>query len=128
VLSVAPKDRAFHNFAEKPIKSLRKFTPVIVLTRDAFYFGDMVSFSTQFTNVRNKHVINHIEGEPQLYTLIDSMRKWGQSRQHQFGTKMDDVAVFIPSGDIPMPIVIQVLAGLNTTEYFDKVILGGGMM
>ncbi len=128
VLSAAPGDPAFHNYQETPGRQLRKFTPVVILTNEAFYFGDMAAFSSQFTNIRNKHLIKHVDGEPQLLALLQSLNKWGKSRQHQFGIKMDDVAVFIPSGDIPMPIVIQVLSSISNADMFAKVILGGGLM
>jgi hypothetical protein len=128
VMSATPDDPAFHTYRELPEKKLRKFTPVVILTTEAFYFGDMASFSTSYSNVRNKHLIRHVDGEPQLLSLLGSIDKWGRNRHHQFGIKMDDIAVFIPSGDIPMPIVIQVLASLNNADMFKKVVLGGGLM
>jgi hypothetical protein len=128
VMSVPIEDPAFHNFKEIPNQNLRKFTPTILLTTDAFYFGDMNSFSQNLGNVRDKFMIRHVDGEPQLLTLLKSVDQWGENRQHQHGTKMDDVAMLVPSGEIPLPIVMQVLAGINNSKLFKKVILGGGML
>jgi len=128
VVSITPDDPAHHNFKETPQKNLRKFTPVVVLTTESFYFGDVDSFTKGFGNVRNKYSIPHVDGEPQLLNLLKSMNNWGKNRHHQLNIKMDDIALFVPSGDIPMPIVLQVLAGLNNSGMFKRVILGSGLI
>ncbi len=65
------------------------------------------------------------DGEPQLAGLVDTMSKWVEERAKSANVPIDKVLVLIPAGDIPMPIVIQVIAGLRKSPHFERVILGG---
>lgn len=128
VVSATVSDPAYHNYKEEPRKAITRFTPALVLTTEAFYFGDLSAFSATLGDMRDKFVIRHIDGEPQLLTLIDTMGKWITERAAHDNVPMDKLLVLIPSGDIPMPIVIQVLAGLRKSPLFEHVILGSGII
>lgn len=128
VVSAPVDDPSFHQYKEVPRQSLTRFTPALVLTTEAFYFGDLNSFSANLGDVRDKYIIRHIDGEPQLLGLIETMGKWITDRAANENIPMDKMLILIPSGDIPMPIVIQVLAGLRKSPLFEHVILGSGII
>lgn|GEM_PF-935698 len=128
VLSVPPRDLAWHRFQESPSTSLRRSTPAVVLTADAFYFGDMKSFSEDLHDIRSKFVIRHIDGEPQLQTLLRQMDRWLGDRRAKDTATDSGVVVLVPSGEIPTPIVIQVMAGLQQSANFSRVVLGAGLL
>lgn len=128
VVSAAVDDPGYHRFSETARKSLTKNTPAVVLTTEAFYFGDLAAFTSNFEDVRDKFIIRHVDGEPQLTTLIETMNTWLNDRSARTQVPLDHLLVLVPTGDIPMPIVIQVLAGLKRSPQFERVILGGGLM
>lgn len=128
VMSASIADPAFHTYKEQPQQQLRRSTPAVLLTTEAFYFGDLGAFTVNFSDVRDKFIIRHIDGEPQLLTLIDTLDKWAAQAEVNTKQPLEDILVFVPSGDIPMPIVIQVLAGLRQSPRFKRVVLGGGLM
>ena len=127
VLAAPPVDSSWHNYQEKTTATLRRSTPTVVLTTDAFYFGDMRSFTEDFHDVRSKYKIRHVEGEPQLQTLIVQLEKWLGERNNKEAPMDAGIVVFVPSGEIPTPIVIQVMAGLQSRNSFKRVVLGGGI-
>lgn len=128
VVSTPVEDPAFHRFKEEPRDSLQRTTPTVVLTTEAFYFGDLAGFSTNFDDPRNKYMIRHVDGEPQLAGLVETMNKWVTERASGANVPIDKILVFVPAGDIPMPIVIQVIAGLKKSPYFERVIIGSSLM
>jgi hypothetical protein len=122
------EDPAFHRFEETPVAMLSKFTPAVVLTAEAFYFGDLEAFTTNFADARDKYVVRHVDGEPQLYSLLETMQKWIEYRAKNSNVPKQKAMVLVPSGDIPVPIVVQVIAGLRKSPYFERVVLGSGLM
>jgi hypothetical protein len=128
VVAATVADPGFHRFRETAHQSLTKHTPAVVLTTEAFYFGDLAAFTTNFEDVRDKFIIRHVEGEPQLTTLVETMDRWLTNRAQRQQVPLDKLLVFVPTGDIPMPIVMQVLAGLKQSAHFERVVLGGGLM
>lgn len=128
VVQAAVDDPSFHRFREETRDSLTPRTPAVVLTTEAFYFGDLDSFTVNFADNRNKFILPHVDGEPQLAGLVETMSGWVADRSANDNVAIDKVLVFIPEGEIPMPIVIQVIAGLRRSPYFDRVILAGGLM
>ena len=121
------EDPSFHRFSETPSATLSKFTPAIVLTTEAFYFGDLSAFTTKFGDAGDKYILRHVDGEPQLFNLIETMQKWVEQRSRDSNIPKQNLLVLIPSGDIPVPIVTQVVAGLRKTTYFKRVVLGSGL-
>ena len=55
------------------------------------------------------------------------MNLWVTNRAQSANVPIDRILVFVPAGDIPMPIVIQVIAGLKKSPYFDRVVIGSGL-
>ena len=74
----------------------------------------------------NKFVVPHVDNIPRTGDLIVDLEKWQKNRTEKANIPRDKILVFVPSGDIPMPIVIQVLAQLKEHGNFARVILGGG--
>jgi hypothetical protein len=128
VVAASVDDPAEHRFRESPHAAVSKLTPAVVLTTEAFFFGDLAAFTTNFSDTRDKFMIRHVDGEPQLQLLIDTMEQWAQDRQKSANVPLDKVLVFVPAGDIPMPIVIQVLAGLRKAPHFSRVVMGSGII
>lgn len=128
VATAAIQDPGAFNFKEEPRDVMTPQTPAVFLTTEAFFFGDMSAFSTNFADPRGKFMIKHVDGEPQLQTLVQTMSDWVLNRTKDENVPINKVLVFVPAGDIPMPIVIQVLAGLRKSPQFSRVILGSGLM
>ena len=129
LVSIPFPDPGFHDFEESPVQSLEKTTPVVAISTSSFYFGDLLAFSEDVLESRNKFSIPHKDGEPQLKTLIETMNTWLSRRTDHTKKKIENggIVVFIPSGEIPMPIVIQVIAGLKYSGLFERVVLAGGL-
>lgn len=126
VMRVAMNDPAYHQFTPKSGTNLSESTPAIVLTSEAFYFGTVAAFSTEYGSVRNKIVLHHIDGRPQLKGLIKAISQLRASRKESL--QSGGVVILVPSGDIPAPIVIQVMAELQKTQTFGRIVLGGGFI
>lgn len=128
VVSAGVEDPAYHTFEEAPLAMLSRHTPAVVLTPEAFYFGDLESFTANFADTRDKYIVSHVDGEPQLYSLLETMQKWIEHRAKNDNVPKQRAMVLVPSGDIPVPIVVQVIAGLRKSPYFERVVLGTGLM
>jgi hypothetical protein len=55
------------------------------------------------------------------------MSAWVTDRSKRSNVPLSPVLVMIPSGDIPMPILIEVVAVLRSSSLFKRVILSSGM-
>jgi len=128
VLNSPVRDQSFHRFSEKPAKRISAYTTMIVLTTESFYFGDVRGFSTDYHDVRKRFEIPHIDGEPQLGTTIEWIKKWQKERQDKLAIRPDQIAVLVPSNQIPMAIVMQVIEQLKQERLFERVILGGSVL
>jgi hypothetical protein len=128
VLAVPMDEGTFGRFKEKGTESLGDRTPLLLLTRDAFIFGTLQAFATDLSSVRNKFYVPHEEGAPHLPRLSQDLGKWIQEKGEEPQGALPRVLIFIPTEDIPMPIVIQCLAALKNSGLFDKIIIGGGLV
>ena len=106
----------------QPRATIDNNAAIVILTRDRFYFGQLSSFGKDLSAVHNKFQIPHIDGAPDLPRLVLDLSKW------QIEAKAGRSLVFVPTEDIPMPIVIQCFAALKKSGLFDQVILGGGLL
>lgn len=106
----------------QPRASIDNSAALVILTRDRFYFGQLSSFGKDLSAVHNKFQIPHIDGAPDLPRLVLDLSKW------QTDAKTSRSLIFVPTEDIPMPIVIQCFAALKKSGLFDQVILGGGLL
>lgn len=128
VVQVPLLDKGFKNFTEKSSEILSADTPLVLLTKDAFFFGTVGSFAQDITNVRNKFYIPHADGAPQLNRLARELERWMLERAEETGKPMPQTVIFLPTEEIPMPIVIQCVSGLTRSKLFKKVVIGGGLV
>lgn len=106
----------------QPRSTIDNNAGLVILARDRFYFGQLSSFGKDLSAVHNKFQIPHIDGAPDLPRLVLDLSKW------QIEVKASRSLIFVPTEDIPMPIVIQCFAALKKSGLFDQVILGGGLL
>jgi hypothetical protein len=121
-------DPAFHNFEENTQHSVREQTMAVMLTTKGFYFGDLSAFSRSMEKKGGRYVVPHVDNTPRTGDLIEEMAAWRKRRQQTENVPDEHILVFVPSGDIPMPIVIQVMAQLREHGNFERIILGGGFV
>ena len=110
---------------------LQKSTSVVVLTTEALFFGALNAFTEEFADPRRKYKIPHVDGAPQLGTLTNQMERWNAKRLASTtkGTANNKavtsrgkpsadqpVTIFLPAPEIPMPIVIQIVAALEASS------------
>ncbi|MBM4250978.1 MAG: hypothetical protein FJ146_03330 [Deltaproteobacteria bacterium] len=126
VQSYVPDPR-FHKFDAFNRDNITNNTAALILTSEAFYFGDLSSFSVDFTSSQNKYSLPHKDGLPQIQKLVKEMSLWVSRRSKNSNIPLSPVLVMIPSGDIPMPILIEVVAVLRSSSLFGRVILSSGM-
>ncbi len=106
----------------EPKATLGNDSALVILTKDRFFFGQLGAFGKDLSAVHNKFFIPHVDGAPNLPELVSQLEKW-QSDAH-----VPRSLIFVPTEDIPMPIVIQCFAALKKSGLFDQVILGGGLL
>jgi len=128
VLAVPMDDGTFTRFKEQSTESLGDRTPLLLLTREAFIFGTLKAFATDLSSVRDKFYVPHEEGAPHLPKLSLDLSKWMLEKSEESEGSLPRVLIFMPTEDIPMPIVIQCLAALKKSGLFDKIIIGGGLV
>lgn len=124
VISVVPLDPTSHHFRETPKDEIRRTTPVIVLTEQAFYFGDVAAFSTNFSDKQQKFMIPHENQTPQTGKLVDAMKEWLKRRYDKQNIAVSSFAVFVPKGLIPMNIVILAVEQLKREKAFERIVFG----
>jgi len=127
VMPVFLEDPAHHTYRRGASYELQPSTATVVLTTRAIYYGDMNSFTSDYRSVRNKIVLHHIDGRPQLKGLLNTVKSWNRGRSPD-AQQQHEVVVFVPSGDIPAPIVLQIVEALRGEGYFKRVVLGGGLI
>jgi hypothetical protein len=127
VLGNAVADPGYHRYREEPRHYLSKLTPTVVLTAKAFYFGSLSAFSEDYATSHNKYQIPHKDGSPLLGLLIESVETWLRHRSKNENVPIDKILVLIPMGEIPVPIVTQVVNEIKKSALIDRVILGSGI-
>lgn len=121
-------DPAYHNFEEHTQHAIREQTTAVMLTTKGFYFGDLEAFSKSMERKGVRYVVPHVDNTPRTGELIEEMAAWRKHRQQKENIPSESILVFVPSGDIPMPIVIQVMAQLREHGNYSRIILGGGFV
>ncbi len=121
-------DPGYYQYREQPRDEILKTTPAVVMTTEAFFFGDVDAFAEHLGNTGSRYVIRHIDGEPQLPQLVETMTTWINGRTKKENVPINGIVLLLPAGNIPMPIVIQVIAGLRKSPLFSRVVLGSGLM
>jgi len=107
---------------------LRKTTPVVVMTLEEFYIGDLDAFTTDLEEIRNKYVVHHVDGFPQMHLLLKGISAWKQERWKRAKIKDDGYVIFLPTSDLPISVVTHVIDGLKRNHGFNRVVLASGLL
>lgn len=111
----------------KPVDMISAHTPVIILTRSEFIIGDVDSFTEKLSHIRNKFIIPHKSGAPDIISLEEDMEKWLFARKSKDKIPNLGFAVLLPTDEMPSPIVIQVIHALKKSKIFERIVLAGGL-
>ena len=98
-------------------------TPVIVLGEEAFYFGDLSSFTKGYRQIRDKYKVPHQEGSPQMIQLQKAINRWKKTKKLNKGVKTDDFAILLPSEQWPVAVITQIMSFLKQYSGFRDIIL-----
>lgn len=129
VISVPVEERDSKPINEKnDASTITAKTPVVVLTENEIFFGDIAAFSSDLYSVDNKFSVKHKDGAPDLFSLARDMKKWMIQKQNSEKKPTGNIVVLMPAKTIPMPIVIQMIAELKKSFPFERVVLGGGIL
>ncbi len=128
VASQPPADEMLNHFREDPETSLNATTSVLALTPKELIIGDIASFTSQKSDPRNKFVINHLDGSPQVSVALDQMEKWRDDRKRRLGIRHDNILILLPDAAVPIAIVSAVADKVRKTKDFSHIIMGGGLM
>ncbi|MBI2603820.1 MAG: hypothetical protein HYW48_12275 [Deltaproteobacteria bacterium] len=95
----------------------------ILFHENAFYFGNLEGFGRSLKSGDQKFYIPHIKEQPQLEEL-------GTNLKALMGTVLSDhkLAILIPAANVDITKVIKVVDYLRSSQIFDTVILGGGLI
>jgi hypothetical protein len=128
VVSVPFDDPTQHNFRERPSASVGSQTLIIALTPTELIFGDLAAFSAQRSDVRNKFLVPHRDGSPQIATLLTQYQSWEADRKNRLGIRSDGIAILLPDPAIPMPIIAATVDMIKSSGKFEHVAIGGGLL
>lgn len=127
IVSIPFDDPGLSDFKETPKEFLNEKSPAVVLnSRGDFFFGEIQAFSKDLSGTRNKFIISSVEGRPDLTSLILTMKKWRKNLNDEEG--LGSFVVFMPSPQVPINVVIQVVAYLKKRGDFSHVVLGSEMI
>ncbi len=116
-----------------PGDTLSENTPLIIITNKEFFFGTLTSFTDNLIKVRDKFRILHEVTEqgiaaPRVDKLVSTMNKWDYQRRTRSKLDNQNIAVLLPTDEIPLAVVTQVIAGLNDAKLYDRVILASELL
>jgi hypothetical protein len=123
IMAIPFQDPGLSRVRFEPKGKVTRSTATIVLTKDFFYFGDLEAFTEKFADVRNKFFVPHIDGRPEVSILLDTMTRWMKVRSTEKKPVGRDVVILLPSAEIPLPIVIQVLHWIKKSGIYDEAVL-----
>lgn len=121
---VIPQVAASSEPVKETDKVLTKDSIVVFLSQENLYFGSVEAFGSKFNSVRNKFLVPHVNGKPNINRLIADIDKWRETNK-KFSR---DVLVFSSANDIPARIAIMTIAELKKSDAFDQIIIGGGLL
>ena len=128
VVSQPFADGGAHNYQESPASTVSASTMVIAMTPNELIFGDLNAFTTQKSDVRNKFMIPHKEGSPQIKGLLKQAEEWSLDRKNRLGIRTDRLVVVVPDPAVPVAVVSGVIERLRESGKFSHVVLGGGLL
>lgn len=121
-------DEMLNHFREDPSTSIGANTSVLALTPKELIFGDVSSFTSQKTDPRNKFVISHADGSPQVTDALDQMQKWRDDRKRRLGIRPDNILILLPDANVPVAIVSVVADKIRKSQAFSHIVMGGGLL
>ena len=128
VASASFQDTSIHNFKEKPTVNLGLSTMVVAVTPTELIFGDLPAFTRHRDDVRNKFIVPHADGSPQVSTLLMQAGEWSLDRKNRLGIRSDGLVIVLPDPSVPIAVVSGVIATLRASKTFSHVVLAGGVM
>jgi hypothetical protein len=121
------EDPARHNFREVPKEFVDGRTVTIAVTEKALFFGELQNFTRGIDDENMRYKIEHVEGSPQVGLLIGQLEAWIKSRRMNENIPKEHLLVLLPTKNIPMPILLQIMQALKNTKQYDNIILGTGI-
>lgn len=128
VVSKPFADKGTHGFREEPKSTVSPTTLVIALTSAEMIFGELNAFTSQKDDIRNKFLVPHIDGSPQVRTLLNQVEEWSQDRLRRKAIRTDGLVVLVPDTTVPVAVIAGVTESLRASNKFTHVILGGGVL
>jgi hypothetical protein len=127
VLSAPINDTSYSGFRETSSAAVDNATLTLALTPTEFIFGDLSAFTTSLADIRNKFIVPHKDGSPQVDTFMSQYQAWQEDRGRRLGLRSNGLLILVPDSRVPINIIIQVTQLLKATKKFDQVILAGGL-
>jgi hypothetical protein len=128
VVSLPFNDVSKHNFREQPNTSIGVSTVVIAVTPRELIFGDVAAFTSQRMDVRNKFIVPHLDGSPQVAALFQQAAQWENDRKNRLGIRTDGIAILLPDPQVPVAVVAAVAERIKSSGRFSHVAIGGGLL
>lgn len=127
VLSAPVNDTGYAGFRESPTAAVDNATLTLALTPTEFIFGELAAFTTSVPDIRNKFIVPHKDGSPQVDSFMSQYQAWQEDRVRRLGLRSNGLLILVPDSRVPINIIIQVTQLLKATKIFDQVILAGGL-
>jgi hypothetical protein len=111
--------------ADTKVYEIGPKSPTVILTVNAFYVGSLQAMSREFMDTENKFIVRHESGAPQMDRLFDVISKW------EFQNSVPDrqkVFVLVPQGEVPYPIVAQVVDQMKRKFPDNRFVLSTGIL
>lgn len=121
-------DEMLNGFKESPATAISPHTIVLAVTPSELIFGDVLSFTSQKNDVRNKYALAHSDGSPQVNDAIKQIALWQDDRRRRQSIRPDGILVVLPDPGVPIAVVAVVVDKIKKTGSFNHVVLGGGIL
>ncbi len=128
LVSLPFTDRGAHHFAEKTVASISSSTLIIAVTPGEMIFGDLVAFTAHRDDVRNKFIVPHREGSPQVASLLVQADEWMLDRKNRLSIRADGLVVVLPDPGVPVAVISGIVERLKSSQKFTHVMLAGGVL
>jgi hypothetical protein len=122
------EDKGLHSFRESTSNVISPNTLVIGVSVKDMVFGDLAAFTTQRDDIRNKFVVPHIGGSPQVDTLLKQFAEWSDDRLRRRNVRHDKLVIVIPDPEVPVAVFAGVTEILRSSKKFSHVMVAGGLM
>ena len=128
VVSEPFADKGAHQFTEKTSKTIGAATLIVAVTPGELLFGDLAAFTTHKNDVRNKFIVPHKEGSPQVAHLLGLTDEWMLDRKRRLSIRDDGLVLVLPDPAVPVAVISGIVERLNDSRKFSHVILAGGLL